>query len=90
MDTGFRRGTPSSPRHPLRRPGESRGLEERCPLDSGFRRNDEGGRTWVGGRGGMTRKYRYDRENLPYETFLRIFPLHVRRGCGLTVEARLR
>ena len=30
------------PGHPPRRPGESRGLGERYPLDSGFRRNDEG------------------------------------------------
>ena len=86
MDTGFRRGIPT------RLPGESRGLGERGPLDSGFRRNDEGGRndegsrTGAGGRRGMTRKYRYDGENLPYGTVLLIFP----RGCGLTVEARLR
>ena len=50
MDTGFRRDAPSSPRrlpcHPgasPRHPGESRGLGEKCPLDSGFRRNDERG-----------------------------------------------
>ena len=50
MDLGFRRGTlPRHPDSPTRRPGESRGLKERCPLDSGFRRNDEEGRT--GGRG---------------------------------------
>ena len=89
MDAGFRRGAPLDP-------GESRGLGERCPLDSGFRRNDEGsrkdggGRTGAGGRRGVTKKYGYDGENLPYGTVLLIFPLHIRRGCGLTVEARLR
>ena len=40
MDTGFRRGVPLVA--PTRRPGESRGDGERCPLDSGLRRNDEG------------------------------------------------
>ena len=37
--------------HPPRRPGESRGLGERCPLDSGLRRNDEGGRMGEGDEG---------------------------------------
>ena len=50
MDICFRRGTPT------RRPGESRGLGERCPLDSGLCRNDEGGRTEAGRRRGMTGK----------------------------------
>ena len=40
-------GSPRRPGAPTRqssrRPGESRGLGERCPLDSGLRRNDEGG-----------------------------------------------
>ena len=67
MDTGFRRGVPP------RRPGESRGLGERGPLDSGFRRNDEGG--WndeggrAGGRRGMTRKNRL-RDRLVYNSLM--------------------
>ena len=40
MGTGFRR-PPRRPGLPTRRPGESRGLGKRCPLDSGLRRNDE-------------------------------------------------
>ena len=59
MDTGFRR--------PPRHPGESRGLGERCLLDSGLRRNDEGGRTGTGGRRGLTRKSRL-RDHLVYNS----------------------
>ena len=64
---------PSSPRLSPRRPGESRGLGERCPLDSGLRRNDEGGRndegsrTGAGGRRGVTRKNRL-RDRLVYSS----------------------
>ena len=50
--------SPSSPRPLPRHPGESRGLGERCPLDSGLRRNDEGSRTGAGGRTGVTKKNR--------------------------------
>ena len=64
---------PRRPGSPTRRPGESRGLGERCPLDSGFRRNDEGV---------MTRNNRL-RDRLAYNSpFFRVGSRRRRRERG--------
>ena len=73
MDTGFRRGAPLVALAPplvalapplvalapsLVAPAKAGAWGIRCPLDSGFRRNDEGDRTRAGGRRGMMGKNR--------------------------------
>ena len=79
--------------YPPRRSGKSRGLGERCPLDSGFRRNDEGGPDGAGGRMGMTRKNRLQDRlvyNSPMEQNVEKIQhtsadgccIHVAPGCG--------
>ncbi len=88
-EDGYRLPQACPPRRPgasTRHPGESRGLGERCPLDSGFRRNDErsrndeGGRTGAGGRKGMTRKNRL-RDRLVYNS-------HSKRRLPVSCSAR--